>query len=66
MSQLNSEPRPSPVNMSPLKSLEAANPEPADILASVLGIEKISYKRLNLQMDVINQDRKERELKPLI
>lgn len=66
MSQLNSEPRPSLMNMSPFKMLKTADPEAADAFASALGIEEVSYERLNLRVDAINKDRKERGSRPLI
>ncbi len=66
MSQLNSEPRPSLMNMSPIGMLKAADPEAADALASALGIEEIAYERLNLRVDAVNRDREERGEAPLI
>lgn len=62
-SQLNSEPRPSLMGLSPIALLRSADPEAADALASALGIEEIPYERLNLKADVVNQDRKERRSK---
>lgn len=65
MSQLNSEPRPSLMGLSPIAMLKAADPEAAAALADALGIEEVPYEELNLTIDAINQDRKERGLLPL-
>ena len=66
MSQLNSEPRPSLMGLSPLAMLKAADPEAAAALTDALGIEEVPYEKLNLMIDAINRDRKERGLPPLI
>lgn len=66
MSQLNSEPRPSLMGLSPLAMLRAADPATAEGLADALGIEEIPYERLNLKVSAINQDREARGLPPLI
>lgn len=66
MSQLNSEPRPSLLGMSPLAMLRAANPEAAEALTDALGIEEVPYDKLNLKIDAINRDRLDRGLPPLI
>lgn len=65
MSQLNSEPRPSLMNMPPIAMLKAADPEGAGALMAALGIEEIPYERLSLKVDAVNQDREERGSKPL-
>lgn len=65
MGQLNSEPRPSLMGLSPLAMLKAADPEAAAALAEALGIEEVPYEKLNLTIDAINRDRKERGLPPL-
>lgn len=66
MSQLNSEPRPSLMGLSPLAMLKAADPEAADALAEALGIEELPYEALDLKVDAINRDREDRGLPPLI
>lgn len=66
MSQLNSEPRPSLMGLSPLAMLEAADPEAAAALAGALGIEVVPYERLDLTIGAIDRDRADRGLPPLI
>ncbi|MEG0620757.1 MAG: hypothetical protein RR477_06490 [Raoultibacter sp.] len=66
MSQLNSEPRSSLMGMSPVAMLKAANAHAAEILIDALGVEEVSYDKLNLKVDAINQSRKNRGLQPLI
>lgn len=65
MSQLNSEPRPSLMALSPIAMLRAADPEAAAALADALGIEEVPYRELNLTINAINQNRKEMSLPPL-
>lgn len=66
MSQLNFEPRPSLMGMSPLAMLRAADPEAAEGLTGALGIEEVPYERLNLKVDAIDRARRERGLPPLV
>lgn len=66
MGQMNSEPRPSLMGLSPLAMLKAADPEAAAALASALGIEEVPYEELDLKTDAINRDRADRGLPPLI
>lgn len=65
MSQLNSEPRPSLMGLSPTAMLEAADPEAAAALMGALGIEGVPYGRLDLTVDAVDRDREERGLPPL-
>lgn len=54
------------MGLSPLAMLKATDPEAADALAEALGIEELPYKALDLKVDAINRDRKDRGLPPLI
>lgn len=58
MSQLNSEPRSSLMNMPPTAMLKAADPEGADALMAALGIEEIPYEELDLTIGAIDRDRR--------
>ena len=49
----------------PMAMLKAADPEAAASLMDALGIGEVPYGKLNLTIDAVNQDRKERELPPL-
>lgn len=66
MSQLNSEPRPSLMGMSPMAMLKAASVQAAESLTDALGIEEVPYDKLNLTISAINQERRRRGLPPLI
>lgn len=65
MSQLNSEPRPSLMGLSPLAMLKAADGAAFDALCAALGIEEIRYEGLNLTIGALNGARKDRGLPPL-
>lgn len=65
MSQLNSEPRPSLMGLSPLAMLKAADKVAFDALCAALGIEEICYEMLNLTIEALNKARKDRGLPPL-
>lgn len=66
MSQLNSEPRPSLMGISPLALLRAALGPDADALMGALGIEEVPYGKLDLTMEAIDRARRERGEEPLI
>ena len=65
MSQLNSEPRPSLMGLSPTAMLKAADPEAAAALMDALGIVEVPYGKLDLMIDAIDRDWRERGLPPL-
>lgn len=65
MSQLNSEPRPSLMGLSPTAMLEAADPEAAAALMDALGIEEVPYEKLDLTIGAVDRSRRERGLPPL-
>lgn len=64
-SNVNSEPRPSLMGLSPLQMLRAAEPKIADALADSLGICELSYDELDLTLAAVNRERAERRLAPL-
>ena len=65
MSQVNSQPRPSLMGLSPLQMLKAADAEAFDALTSALGIELVPFDELALTLDAVNRQRAERGLPPL-
>ena len=65
-SNVNSEPRPSLMGISPLAMLRAANPAVADALHSSFGICELPYAELDLTLDAVNRERAARGLKPLV
>ncbi len=64
-SNVNSEPRPSLMGLSPLAMLRAADPALADALADGLGICELPYGELGLTLDAVNRERAQRGLPPL-
>ena len=54
------------MGLSLLAMMYAADARAADVLMSALGIEEVTYEKLNLTVRAINQARKERGLPPLI
>ena len=64
-SNVNSEPRPSLMGLSPLAMLRAADPELADALARGLGICELPYDDLGLTLAAVNGERAGRGLAPL-
>ena len=64
-SNVNSEPRPSLMGMSPLAMLRAANPAVADALHSSFGICELPYAELDLTLGAVNRERGARGLAPL-
>jgi IS30 family transposase len=64
-SNVNSEPRPSLMGLSPLAMLRAANPAIADALSDGLGICELPYDVLELTLDAVNRERAQRGLAPL-
>ena len=65
MSQLDSEPRPSLMGLSPIAMLKAADPEAAEGLMDALGIEEVPYEKLDLTIGAVDRGRRERGLPPL-
>lgn len=66
MSQLNSEPRPSLMGLSPLALLRTALGRDADSLMDALGIEEVRYEKLDLTTEALNRARRERGEEPLV
>jgi len=64
-SNVNSEPRPSLMGLSPLAMLQAADPALADALADGLGICELPYGELDLTLAAVNRERTGRGLAPL-
>lgn len=64
-SNVNSEPRPSLMGLSPLAMLRAAQPAIADALADKLGICELPYGELDLTLSAVNGERAQRGLVPL-
>lgn len=64
-SNVNSEPRPSLMGLSPLALLRAAEPEIADAIADHLGIVELPYEGLELTLAAVNSERAQRGLPPL-
>lgn len=64
-SNVNSEPRPSLMGLSPLAMLRAADPALADALAEKLGICELPYGELDLTLEAVNRERARRGLAPL-
>lgn len=66
MSHLNSQPRASLFNRSPLFMFKSTLGSKAEVLMDALGIEEISYKDLDMTINALNKERIYRGLKPLI
>lgn len=66
MSQLNSEPRPSLMGMTPVKLMRAAAPGDAEALMDALGIREVPYAELELSVRAIERARAERGEPPLV
>jgi IS30 family transposase len=64
-SNVNSEPRPSLMGLSPIAMLRAADPDLADALADKLGICELPYDELDLTLSAVNRERAGRGLAPL-
>ncbi|MDD6358399.1 MAG: hypothetical protein PUG08_00340 [Parafannyhessea umbonata] len=64
-SNVNSEPRPSLMGLSPLALLRAAGPGVADALAEDFGIVELPYGELGLTLAAVNRERSPRGLGPL-
>ena len=64
-SNVNSEPRPSLMGLSPLALLRAAEPGIADAIADKLGICELPYDQLDLTLAAVNRERAQRGLMPL-
>lgn len=64
-SNVNSEPRPSLMGLSPLALLRAAEPGVADALAEDFGIVELPYGELGLTLAAVNRERSMRGLGPL-
>ena len=64
-SNVNSEPRPSLMGLSPLAMLRAAEPAVAQALADALGICELPYDQLDLTLGAVNRERGARGLAPL-
>lgn len=64
-SNVNSEPRPSLMGLSPLALLRAAEPAVADAIADAFGIVELAYDELDLTLDAVNRQRALRGLGPL-
>lgn len=64
-SNVNSEPRPSLMGLSPLALLRMAEPDVADALAESLGICELPYVELDLTLAAVNRERSQRGLPPL-
>lgn len=65
MSQLNSEPRPSLLGMSPLAMLRAADSEAHEALCCALGMVELPYGKVEMTLDAIDRERKARGVQPL-
>ncbi len=66
MSQLNSEPRPKLMGLSPIGLMKAARPDAAHALMDALGIEDVGYGGLDLTVGAIDEEREGRGLPGLI
>lgn len=66
MSQLNSEPRPKLMGLSPIGLMKAAMPGVACALMDALGIEDVGYGGLDLTVKAIDEERGGRGLPGLI
>ena len=66
MSQLNSEPRPSLMGLSPIAMPRAAMPHEAEALTDALGMREVPYGRLDLTPRALSAARAERGLPPLL
>ena len=64
-SNVNSEPRPSLMGLSPLAMLRAAEPAVAQALTDALGICELPYDQLDLTLGAVNRERGARGLAPL-
>ena len=64
-SNVNSEPRPSLMGLSPLAMLRAAEPGIADALHCRIGICELPYGELDLTLGAVNRERSQRGLPPL-
>ena len=64
-SNVNSEPRPSLMGLSPLAMLGAADPALASAVADGLGIRELPYGELDLTLGAVNRERASRGLPPL-
>lgn len=64
-SNVNSEPRPSLMGLSPLALLRAAEPAAADAIADAFGIVELPYEELDLTLAAVNRERALRGLAPL-
>lgn len=64
-SNVNSEPRPSLMGLSPLALLRAAEPGIADAIADRLGVCELPYDQLDLTLRAVNRERAARGLAPL-
>ena len=64
-SNVNSEPRPSLMGLSPLAMLRAAEPAVAVALADRLGICELPYDQLDLTLGAVNRERVGRGMAPL-
>ena len=64
-SNVNSEPRPSLMGLSPLAMLRAAEPAVEQALADKLGICELPYDQLDLTLAAVNRERAQRGLAPL-
>ena len=64
-SNVNSEPRPSLMGLSPLAMLRAADPALAEALAHGLGMCELPYDQLDLTLRAVNRERGARGLPPL-
>lgn len=66
MSQLNSEPRPSLMGLSPIALMRAGAPEDAEALMDALGMREVPYGKLDLTPRAVERARAERGAAPLL
>lgn len=66
MSHLNSQPRPSLGGLCAIDMFKAQHGDVADIILEGFGVEKVSFKKLNLTSKVIDVERRKRGEKPLV
>ena len=66
MSHFNSQPRPSLGGLCAIDMFKAQHGDVADIILEGFGIEKVSFKKLNLTSKVIDVERRNRGEKPLV
>lgn len=66
MSHVNSEPRASLCNRTPIEMFKWLYQDTADMILEAFGIEQIPYSKLLLKPEMFNLERKERGIDPLL